>query len=118
MVVRGGVEPPTFRFQVNSAKRYADLQKRTSPTSETALGGRCDIHASSGRYAPRMATSPHGLPSLGGEASDDVGLAALGSRSGQAAPGLAVDDARVQVTWTRCRWLIVPNMGFPPRRSS
>src|SRR6185437_3082020 len=33
-------------FQVNRAKRYADLRKRTSPTSETALGGRCEIHAS------------------------------------------------------------------------
>jgi hypothetical protein len=38
-------------FQVNSAKRYADLQKRTSPTSETALGGRCKIHASRTRFA-------------------------------------------------------------------
>jgi hypothetical protein len=28
-------------FQVNRAKRYADLQKRTSLTSGTALGGRC-----------------------------------------------------------------------------
>jgi hypothetical protein len=27
-------------FQVNRAKRYADLQKRTSLTSEIALGGR------------------------------------------------------------------------------
>src|SRR5579859_4957276 len=33
-------------FQVNRAKRYADLRKRTSPTSETALGGRCNMHAS------------------------------------------------------------------------
>jgi hypothetical protein len=32
-------------FQVNRAERYADLRKRTSPTSETALGGRCEIHA-------------------------------------------------------------------------
>jgi hypothetical protein len=32
-------------FQVNHAKRCADLQKRTSPPSETALGGRCKIHA-------------------------------------------------------------------------
>ena len=28
-------------FQVNRAERCADLRKRTSPTSETALGGRC-----------------------------------------------------------------------------
>ena len=37
-------------FQVNHAKRYADLQKRTSLTSGTALGGRCKIHASTVRY--------------------------------------------------------------------
>jgi hypothetical protein len=30
-------------FQVNRAKRYADQQKRTSLTSETALGGRCEV---------------------------------------------------------------------------
>jgi hypothetical protein len=29
--------------QVNRAKSRADLQKRTSPTSETARGGRCEI---------------------------------------------------------------------------
>ena len=39
-------------FQVNHAKRYADLQKRTSPTSETALGGRCKIHASRTQCTP------------------------------------------------------------------
>jgi hypothetical protein len=39
-------------FQVNHAKRCADLQKRTSLTSETALGGRCKFHASKARYTP------------------------------------------------------------------
>jgi hypothetical protein len=29
-----------------------DLQKRTSPASETALGGRCTIYANSVRHAP------------------------------------------------------------------
>ena len=43
----GGASPT---FQVNRAKRYADLQKRTSLTSETALGGRCSIHASRTQY--------------------------------------------------------------------
>jgi hypothetical protein len=38
-------------FQVNHAKRYADLQKRTSLTSENALGGRCEIDANTARYA-------------------------------------------------------------------
>jgi hypothetical protein len=38
-------------FQVNHAKRYANLQKRTSPTSETALGGRCTTHANRTRHA-------------------------------------------------------------------
>jgi hypothetical protein len=38
-------------FQVNRAKRYADLRKRTSLTSGTALGGRCNVHANRGRYA-------------------------------------------------------------------
>jgi hypothetical protein len=33
-------------FQVNRAKRCADLRKRTSLTSGTALGGRCTTHAS------------------------------------------------------------------------
>jgi hypothetical protein len=33
-------------FQVNCAERCADLRKRTSLTSETALGGRCNVHAS------------------------------------------------------------------------
>jgi hypothetical protein len=32
-------------FQVNRAKRCADLRKRTSLTSGTALGGRCNVHA-------------------------------------------------------------------------
>jgi hypothetical protein len=36
-------------FQVNRAKRCADLRKRTSLTSGTALGGRCSVHASSAR---------------------------------------------------------------------
>jgi len=39
-------------FQVNRAKRYADLQKRTSLTSGTALGGRCNVYASSAQYTP------------------------------------------------------------------
>jgi hypothetical protein len=38
-------------FQVNRAKRCADLRKRTSPTSETAQGGRCKIHASNVCYS-------------------------------------------------------------------
>jgi hypothetical protein len=38
-------------FQVNRAKRCADLRKRTSLTSGTALGGRCRIHASRVRHA-------------------------------------------------------------------
>jgi len=33
-------------FQVNCAKRCADLQKRTSLTSGSVLGGRCRIYAS------------------------------------------------------------------------
>jgi len=39
-------------FQVNRTKRYADLRKRTSLTSGTALGGRCDVHASRTQYTP------------------------------------------------------------------
>jgi hypothetical protein len=39
-------------FQVNRAKRYADLRKRTLLTSGTALGGRCNAHASSAQYTP------------------------------------------------------------------
>jgi hypothetical protein len=38
-------------FQVNRAKRCADLEKRTSLTSGTALGGRCETHANSARQA-------------------------------------------------------------------
>ena len=38
-------------FQVNRVMRCADLRKRTSPTSETALGGRCYTHGSRGRRA-------------------------------------------------------------------
>src|SRR3984893_944204 len=38
-------------FQVNRAKRCADLRKRTSLTSGTALGGRCNVHANRVRYA-------------------------------------------------------------------
>jgi hypothetical protein len=34
-------------FQVKHAERYADLRKRTSLRSETALGGRCEIYGSS-----------------------------------------------------------------------
>jgi hypothetical protein len=38
-------------FQVNRAERRAGLRKRTSLTSGIALGGKCDVHASRGRYA-------------------------------------------------------------------
>ena len=41
-----------YVIQVNHAKRYADLQKRTSLTSETALGGRCKICGSRTREIP------------------------------------------------------------------
>jgi len=46
---RDGVDRRPSAFQVNHAKRYADLRKRTSPTSETALGGRCRI-----QYTPSI----------------------------------------------------------------
>ena len=39
-------------FQLNRAERCADLQKRTSLTSETALSGRCNVHASRTRCTP------------------------------------------------------------------
>ena len=39
-------------FQVNRAKRCANLQKRTSLTSGTALGGRCNVHASRTQNTP------------------------------------------------------------------
>src|ERR1700685_4819648 len=38
-------------FQVNRAERCADLRKRTSLISGTALGGRCKIHANRIGYA-------------------------------------------------------------------
>ena len=38
-VVRGGVEPPTFRFQVNTYERCADLRLPRSLASGSALGG-------------------------------------------------------------------------------
>jgi hypothetical protein len=45
--------PGEKAFQVNRARRCADLRKRTSLTSGTALGGRCTTHASRApeRYA-------------------------------------------------------------------
>jgi hypothetical protein len=39
-------------FQVNRAQRCADLRKRTSLTSGTALGGRCNLDASRTHYTP------------------------------------------------------------------
>jgi hypothetical protein len=39
-------------FQVNRAERCADLRKRTSLTSGTALGRRYEIHGSMARYTP------------------------------------------------------------------
>src|ERR1700730_10890191 len=39
-------------FQVNRAKRCADLRKRTSLTSGTTLGGSCVINASRTQYPP------------------------------------------------------------------
>jgi hypothetical protein len=48
-------------FQVKHAKRYADCKKKwTSPTSETALGGKCKIHASKGRYV--LSTNQDSVP--------------------------------------------------------
>jgi len=51
-VVRDRIELSTFPFQVNRAKRCAELQKRTSLTSETALGERCSVHASRAQCTP------------------------------------------------------------------
>ena len=76
----------TSVFQVNRPERYADLQKRTSLTSETALGGRCRILANTGKsikpglpirvasgrppewacHAVIRAGSSHGPPPAGG----------------------------------------------------
>ena len=42
-------------FQVNCTKRCADLRKRTSLTSGTALGGRCEVHVSRVRRRTRRA---------------------------------------------------------------
>ena len=39
-------------FQVNRAKRCADLGKRTSMTSRITLGGRCGIDVSRAQYTP------------------------------------------------------------------
>jgi hypothetical protein len=39
VVVRGGVEPPAFRFQVNTSERCADVHTRRTPVSDNALGG-------------------------------------------------------------------------------
>jgi hypothetical protein len=52
------VDLPLFRS--NRAERCADLRKRTSLTSETALGGRCKCHASRTQYSPsiRQAATP------------------------------------------------------------
>lgn len=38
------------RHEVKQANHCADLRKRTSPTSETALGGRCKIDANRTQY--------------------------------------------------------------------
>jgi hypothetical protein len=61
-VVRGGSNRRPSAFQVNRAKRCAHLQKRTSLTSETALGGRYDFDASrsSTLRPPRTAAIPSG----------------------------------------------------------
>ena len=53
-------------FQVNRAKRYADLRKRTSPTSETALGGRCTLYASRVSTRPYLSDRISGIDALGG----------------------------------------------------
>jgi hypothetical protein len=45
-------------FQVNHAKRCADLQERTSLTSGTALGGRCSVHASRTQYTRPQGRTP------------------------------------------------------------
>jgi hypothetical protein len=57
-------------FQVSRAERCADLQKRTSPTSGTALGGRCRIHAS------RKLGIADANRSTGGRSVPEAGLAA------------------------------------------
>jgi hypothetical protein len=45
-VVRAGSNRRPSAFQVNDAMRCADLRKRMSLTTGTALGGRCNVHAS------------------------------------------------------------------------
>jgi hypothetical protein len=44
--------PGEKAFQINRAKRCADLRKRTSLTSGTALGGRCSVNANRVQYTP------------------------------------------------------------------
>ncbi len=56
-------------FQVNRAERCADLRKRTSLTSGTALGGRCKIHASRTQY-----TRPPGKTATPPESRAEVGV--------------------------------------------
>jgi hypothetical protein len=41
-------------FQVNRAKRCADLRKRTLLTSGSALGGRCESYGNRTRYIPSI----------------------------------------------------------------
>jgi hypothetical protein len=45
-VVRDRIELSTFRFSGQPRQALCRPAKRTSLTSETALGGRCGVHAS------------------------------------------------------------------------
>ena len=58
-----GFEPLTVRLQGHRAKRCADLRKRKSLTSETALGGRCVFDANRVRCA--LSTSAFTRPCSG-----------------------------------------------------
>ena len=72
-VVRSGVEPPTFRFQVNRAKHYADLRKTDFTDKRN--------HARRKVYANRIqSTRPSGIcscasgyPAASRQASDVPG---------------------------------------------
>jgi hypothetical protein len=88
-VVRGGVEPPTFRFSGQPRLALCRPAKTDVTGKRTALGGRCRIKANRGRYTQSTRQAGRGIQqscaNLGGLPS--VAVCSVGAEPARSTSG-------------------------------
>ena len=100
----------TFRFQVNRAKRCADLRKRMSLTSGTVLGGRCNIYASRTRCTPSSRQDSDPPRTIATVVGDHNRHPVKGLTPEDVDERLAVDPKTVE------RWITLGRIPYPRHR--